>query len=52
MTICEDCGEEGAHYLSRYDGKMRCWRCQGKELVKPGHLLSSQKSIAKHRRLS
>jgi hypothetical protein len=27
MTKCHDCGQEGAHYLSRRDAEMRCWKC-------------------------
>ena len=28
MTKCYDCGEEGAHYLSRTDAEIRCYKCE------------------------
>jgi hypothetical protein len=47
MTDKCKCGRD-AHYLSRWDGEMRCGLCQGEELSKPGHLLNP-KGIKKKR---
>jgi DNA-directed RNA polymerase subunit RPC12/RpoP len=46
MTKCYDCGTEDAHYLSRRDAEMRCWRCMGIELDK--HKKSINNRVKKH----